>query len=1093
MVPTLSKESVTEKTAAKVEVRLEESSKPTPKEEAIDFSALAKKAKLFLKSLKTKEHHLRENKEEEISFDFQKISSFARTNAAWILPLLFIILALSFSTYYRMMPAYLPVTEEWAQDTVQNYYQNQIEQQVSLQYPNLPQQNKNLLVQRDFQNYLKQNQAQIDSQVAQLAQQYKAYFQDENGDTYLLTIDPYLWYSQAKNVLNYGILGDKIINGKSYFSLRDGRLGKKSSPQLNPWVGAYLYKFLSFFDKDYTLMGAMFLLPVLLINLAIIPAFFIGRKIAGNAGGLFAAIFLAINGPLLSRTAGGSADTDPYNVLFPLFIAWVFLEAYTSKKLIKQGLLAALAGLLTGFYAFAWNGWPHMFLFILGTLMVTLGFGWIQSWRENKKQFWDSLAKKAKPLAVLTSVYLVSTGIFVSLLVNWHNFSASFTRPLRFIYLKEVGIKTIWPNVLTTVAEFNAIPLSDIVSQVGGSLLFWLSWMGLVFLLFDKKKKDYWNWSYLAGAAIYCILVLGFKGQLNNPTWFIAAVSLPVVVGIIKVVYLKEELDLLLPILLTIWFVGASYAFTKGVRFAILLAPPFALGLGSSFGTMYQEISSWLSRSLHLDLSASKALVLLVLSLAVITPLSSAGQISKLQIPSINDAWHDALIKIKGDSQDALITSWWDFGHWFIAIAERKVTFDGGDQGERLHWVGKTLQTSSEKEAIGVLRMLNCAQETASHKLDEFTGDSLKSIKILYQVFPLLERNKALQKYQELGLSKTQAEEMLEYTHCQDLIPNYYITSDDMVGKAGVWGHFGSWDFEKATMYQNANRMAPAEGIAYLQKQFGLSEEEASRTYDEIKNTEGDQWISPWPRYLSDPRPCDYSSKNELRCVGNLQGGTISIKVNLTTLNTSIENNPDLNVDKIVYATKTGVEEKEQAGKKAGFSLVLIPREEGYNFLLADTLQAGSMFTRLYFLEGHGLSCFRKFDETKGLNGARVLTWKIDYDCQQENLVYFLPKEEVHAAHLLITTAERSEQEALSLIESIRENVTSSNFEDYARKYSEDPGTAQKGGDLGWFTRGKMVPEFEQAAFSLNESQISLPVKTSYGYHLIQVLGKRIS
>lgn len=61
-----------------------------------------------------------------------------------------------------------------------------------------------------------------------------------------------------------------------------------------------------------------------------------------------------------------------------------------------------------------------------------------------------------------------------------------------------------------------------------------------------------------------------------------------------------------------------------------------------------------------------------------------------------------------------------------------------------------------------------------------------------------------------------------------------------------------------------------------------------------------------------------------------------------------------------------------------------------------------------------------------------------------------------------------------------------SKFEDLVKQYSKDPGSVEKGGDLGWFGAGKMDPDFEKAAFALKVNEISGPVKSQFGYHIIQ-------
>ena len=76
-------------------------------------------------------------------------------------------------------------------------------------------------------------------------------------------------------------------------------------------------------------------------------------------------------------------------------------------------------------------------------------------------------------------------------------------------------------------------------------------------------------------------------------------------------------------------------------------------------------------------------------------------------------------------------------------------------------------------------------------------------------------------------------------------------------------------------------------------------------------------------------------------------------------------------------------------------------------------------------------------------------------------------------------------------MDSIKERLDNGgSFEELARQYSED-GSANKGGDLGWANPGDMVPEFEKVMDSLKPNEISEPIKSRFGWHIIQVLERR--
>jgi len=114
----------------------------------------------------------------------------------------------------------------------------------------------------------------------------------------------------------------------------------------------------------------------------------------------------------------------------------------------------------------------------------------------------------------------------------------------------------------------------------------------------------------------------------------------------------------------------------------------------------------------------------------------------------------------------------------------------------------------------------------------------------------------------------------------------------------------------------------------------------------------------------------------------------------------------------------------------------------------------------------------------------------------QENRQKFYQPAQVRASHILIrTNPQASEEDKLTAklkLDNIREELKQgANFAQLAEKYSEDPGSAKNGGDLGYFTAEDMVPAFSKAAFALKVGEVSPPVETSFGYHLIQVTGRR--
>lgn len=101
----------------------------------------------------------------------------------------------------------------------------------------------------------------------------------------------------------------------------------------------------------------------------------------------------------------------------------------------------------------------------------------------------------------------------------------------------------------------------------------------------------------------------------------------------------------------------------------------------------------------------------------------------------------------------------------------------------------------------------------------------------------------------------------------------------------------------------------------------------------------------------------------------------------------------------------------------------------------------------------------------------------------EQNKDKFKTGDQVKASHILVKT----EKEAKDVLAQLK---AGGSFEELAKKLSTD-GAAAKGGDLGWFSKGSMIPEFEKVAFAMKENETSGVVKTKFGFHIIKLTGKR--
>jgi peptidyl-prolyl cis-trans isomerase C len=114
----------------------------------------------------------------------------------------------------------------------------------------------------------------------------------------------------------------------------------------------------------------------------------------------------------------------------------------------------------------------------------------------------------------------------------------------------------------------------------------------------------------------------------------------------------------------------------------------------------------------------------------------------------------------------------------------------------------------------------------------------------------------------------------------------------------------------------------------------------------------------------------------------------------------------------------------------------------------------------------------------------RAVTPEAEHAIYDQTVKLMKPEEEVHARHILVD----NEGDAKKIAARIKGGE---DFAKVAAETSKDPGSKAEGGDLGWFTKERMVPDFANAAFAMKAGQVSDPVKSQFGWHVIKVEDKR--
>ncbi|MBL7196465.1 MAG: hypothetical protein ISS47_00040 [Candidatus Omnitrophica bacterium] len=835
-----------------------------------------------------------------------------------------LILLLSlFVLFLRIRIISLPTINKLARAEVYNKNLVKIKDSINEKYAILPHDKKNKLVAKSHKGYLKQNKYLIEEKIREKAKEKKAFYQNDNNHTYMLGIDSYYWLRLIDNLIHKGHVGDSIVEGQDYDDLVDMPIEQSLSRSAHLILGKLIYKIFDFLKLNIDYEIGLYFIPLLLSVLLVIFTFIITKLLCqSNAAAFFASVVVSLSPLLLQRSMGEWLDTDIYSVFFPLLIFGAFLFVFKSPNIIKKGLGLLAFSFACSFYASIWQGWWHIF-----DLLILSGFVFII----NDYVSEDKNIVLFKRNILWLFLLFVSGILFVGLFNGKESCFSFISQPFKLIFVLKDVPRDNWPNVFLTVAELKKVSPHRIAAELGGMLVFFVTIVGSIYLVLCKKIiRD-----RELGIGFFCLFI---------------------------------------------WLGILYYTSLSAIRFALLLIVPLGIMFGIVFDKAIRQIFNFSFKFSKKIRFSILGLLVVIIYLFVSFYTTRSIKIASFKLPMMNDAWYRSLTFIKHNSdKDAIINSWWDYGHWFKAVAQRRVLFDGKTQNSPIaFWMAKVLTTSDEKEAIGILRMLDISKNEAFDLLKSNGLTHVQTINILRDIVKLSE--KEARRHLKESLEKEEIDKAIPLLFNSNMPQAYFIASYDMVGKMRSISHIGNWDFKKGDIWTHLSNRRPAEFLNYLKKEYGYTKEEAVKLSGDLRllnDQDAPGWISRIDKISIDSFSNKFKKDKDLLMFDN------GLVIDLSNFNAYIFSGPGVDIGipySVVYVKDGVLEENILENSNVEYSVLLYKQDQDlYKSIFLDKDLSKSMFIRMYFLKGEGLEYFNKLLEEKTPEGNSVYVYEINW------------------------------------------------------------------------------------------------------------------
>jgi hypothetical protein len=347
-------------------------------------------------------------------------------------------------------------------------------------------------------------------------------------------------------------------------------------------------------------------------------------------------------------------------------------------------------------------------------------------------------------------------------------------------------------------------------------------------------------------------------------------------------------------------------------------------------------------------------MALVFLPLMLLSAHVVAGDIK----PIMDDIWNEALVEVREKTpDDAIINSWWPPGYFITGVAHRRVTADGGTQHfHETYWMAKALMAEDEREAAGILRMLNLSGDDAYGFLTQAGMKIPDAVELILKIV----RVNRTEAFLELPsfLTDKQKNSLLAKTHGNgEIPPSYVLVYNDLVEQNLAVSVMAQWDFKKAAAIQEQRR-GSSRGVLGV-----LGKNAAAGYVEDLLSVSGE-----FAKYTP-------ASPLAQRDGGLLYFGN-GVRIDQAA-NDALIFIPSKNIQRrpasLFYLDHGKLIEKNYPGEKLNASVLFFENAGTFYSVIADARLIRSLLFRLYYLKGQGLVFFSPLLEKGSFSGGTVV------------------------------------------------------------------------------------------------------------------------